>query len=153
MYHLKKNQSILNFKNMKMTFRFLVVALRLHYLVDAVPRLYDLIAVDKSIDETPYNTVIGPQQYCISLCTLDPECFSFDFTPSTRHGTCNLYEITFSLYTNQSRALATRRGTSYYSTFPKDCQDFYTMGLRESGVFQVHLLGKYQRNVYCVMDR
>ena len=27
------------------------------------------------------------------------------------------------------------------------------MGLRQSGVYQVHLLGKFQRNVYCVLDR
>ena len=119
------------------------------------PRIYNLIAEDKSIDYSPYDSAIGPYQRCVSMCTLDSECFSFDFTPqsTTPYGECRLYDTTYSIYTNQSRVLTTQTGTRYYSTFPKDCADLYTLGLRQSGVYQVHLLGKFQRNVYCLMDR
>ena len=119
------------------------------------PRIYNLIAEDKSIDYNPYDSAIGPYQRCVSMCTLDSECFSFDFTPqsTTPYGECRLYDTTYSIYTNQSRVLTTQTGTRYYSTFPKDCADLYTLGLRQSGVYQVHLLGKFQRNVYCLMDR
>ena len=109
------------------------------------PRIYNLIAEDKSIDYNPYDSAIGPYQRCVSMCTLDSECFSFDFTPqsTTPYGECRLYDTTYSIYTNQSRVLTTQTGTRYYSTFPKDCADLYTLGLRQSGVYQNahHLLG------------
>ena len=119
------------------------------------PRIYNLIAEDKSIDYNPYESAIGPYQRCVSMCTLDSECFSFDYTPqsTTQYGECRFYDTTYSIYTNQSRVLTTQTGTRYYSTFPKDCADLHTLGLRQSGVYQVHLLGKFQRNVYCLMDR
>ena len=122
------------------------------------PRIYNLIAEDKSIDYKPYNTMEAPYQQCFSRCTLDSECFSFDFTPSPPQsihlgGQCRFYDTTYSMYTNQSRVLTTRTGTRYYSTFPKDCADLHTMGVRQSGVYQVHLMGTFQHNVYCLMDK
>ena len=134
---------------------FTIMVIMKFLVASRPPRIYNLIAEDKSIDYNPYDSAIGPYQRCVSMCTLDSECFSFEFTPqsTTPYGECRLYDTTYSIYTNQSRVLTTQTGTRYYSTFPKDCADLYILGLRQSGVYQVHLLGKFQRNVYCLMDR
>ena len=120
----------------------------------APSRIYDLVAVDKSINHTAYDTTIAPYQKCISICTLSPECFSFMFEPRQPYGECSFYDISYSFYTNQSKPLVPApTGTKYYSTFPTDCADLHAMGARDSGVYTVKLLGKFKRDVYCVMDR
>ena len=143
-----------NMKRQTTIFCLFLILVKSHLSSAAPPRIFDLVAKDKSIDHTPYDTTIGPYQQCISICTLDPECFSFAFEPRQQYGECSFYDISYSFYTNQSRTLVTRpTGTKYYSIFPTDCADLYAMGARDSGVYTVKLLSKFKRDVYCVMDR
>ena len=123
--------------------------------IEARQRVFNLISTGKTIDHTPFHTEEDiPYQRCVSICSLNQECNSFDFTPTPLFGVCNFYDISFVTYQNESRALKQQTGTTFYSYLVfTNCADWYKVGVRKNGVYEVYLLGLYRRRVYCLMEQ
>uniref|UniRef100_A0A7M5V8Z2 Fibrinogen C-terminal domain-containing protein n=1 Tax=Clytia hemisphaerica TaxID=252671 RepID=A0A7M5V8Z2_9CNID len=133
-----------------------IILINIQFLV-ASTRILNLIATDKTVDYTPFHTEVDIRYpRCISMCSLNPECFSFDYTPPHQQGTngvCNFYDVTFETYQNQTRSFKTQPGTKYYSYLIfKNCKDWYNVGYRRDGVYEVTLLATQKRHVYCMME-
>ncbi|XP_066910255.1 fibrinogen-like protein 1 [Clytia hemisphaerica] len=122
-------------------------------------RVFELVSTGKTINATPYNTIQEtPYPRCISICSLTPECRSFDYTLSLQrsgiYGECHFYDIDFEFYQDQQvRELKASSTTKYYSILMlKDCAAWFNYGAREDGIYDVFLLGKYRRRVFCLMQ-
>ena len=119
---------------------------------------YTLISKGKTLSNiAPYETENAPgHQRCVSRCTYDQECLSFDFTPGSpgRLGTCNFYDVAFELSDeNQSLSLSIKPGTNFYSK-PKmrDCAAWRKQGSTQNGVYEIAVLNKYKLRVFCNME-
>ena len=113
--------------------------------------IYNLISIDQTISHPAYQTASVYYQQCISRCSLSPQCFSFDYTPGegveNKLGECRLYAVTHEMSNGSFKSLMAKQGARYYSSHPKDCVDWYLIGERENGVYQVLLLGQIRRKV------
>eukprot|EP00111_Clytia_hemisphaerica_P010044 TCONS_00029357-protein len=115
-------------------------------------KVFNLAALDKSIKGIPYHATTAHYRQCFSICSLNPKCLSFDHSYTFEIGECSFYDIGLPVL-NQTNKLMEKTGFNYY-TIPiiaTDCIDWYRMGHREDGVYEVYLLAKYKRRVYCLM--
>ncbi|MEO0685408.1 MAG: fibrinogen-related protein [Cyanobacteria bacterium J06649_11] len=126
-------------------------------LYEASSITYTLISKDKTLSGiTPYDSENAPdRRLCISRCTYDPECLTFDFTPgSSGFGTCNFYDVAFKLSDKeQSLSLSSTPGTNFYSVVLKsDCAEYKKQGFTQSRVYRILALGKHKLRVFCNME-
>ena len=102
------------------------------------------LGVNKKPNLLPYESFQIEYQFCISKCYFDPRCYSFSF--GRNNGECNLWNVSVPHF-----SLAPSPGVDYFSEF-RDCQDWYNYGVRTSGVYQVHWMGRMIKDVRCNME-
>ena len=115
-------------------------------------KLFNLIATDKSIAVPPYHATTAHYRQCFSICSLNPECRSFDYSYASNFGECNFYYFATMLAFNHTNYLQEKIGVKYYSLSATDCVDWYKLGYRKNGIYEVYLLGEHKRRVYCHME-
>ena len=113
--------------------------------------IFNLIGTDRSIEATPFHSIEGaPCQKCFSVCHHSPKCFSFEASRSSTFTGCQFYQ---QFYNTSSTELVSKPGVKYYSVGPpKDCAEWYHLGERTNGVYEVLFLGIYRKQVYCEME-
>ncbi|XP_066910641.1 ryncolin-1-like [Clytia hemisphaerica] len=109
---------------------------------------YHLLSSNGMPPSHPYQTVRTPyKQQCISMCATSPtECRSFAVQQDAGWFRCLLFDVT----TNVEDLLPST-GMEYFLDI-QSCQDWYRVGARVSGVYEMNLMGKGKRRVSCNME-
>ena len=113
-------------------------------------KVFNLIALDKSIAFPPFHATTAHYRQCFSICSLNPKCRSFDHSYTSNIGECSFYDVAMLIF-NQTNDLQEKIGVKYYS-LTANCADWYRFGYRKNGIYEVYLLGRYRRQVYCHME-
>uniref|UniRef100_A0A7M5XDA9 Fibrinogen C-terminal domain-containing protein n=1 Tax=Clytia hemisphaerica TaxID=252671 RepID=A0A7M5XDA9_9CNID len=116
--------------------------------------IYQLVARDQAPSMVqPFksgNTL--DDKMCLSMCVHNRECVSYAFIHGqTTRTNCLLYGVLFRPYPGQSMALKNHPGAHLFSPVARDCADLFQFGIRKNGVYDVDIVGKYRRKVYCNM--
>uniref|UniRef100_A0A7M5WRM1 Fibrinogen C-terminal domain-containing protein n=1 Tax=Clytia hemisphaerica TaxID=252671 RepID=A0A7M5WRM1_9CNID len=112
-------------------------------------KVFNLIATDKTIVATPFQSTTAHYGQCFSICSLNLKCLSFDHSYTSDIGECSFYDL------YQTNNLKEKPGVKFYSQTlltATDCVDWFNLGYRKNGIYEVNLLGKYMRRVYCHMQ-
>ena len=120
--------------------------------------LLNLISRGQTLNISPISEfTVGHERQCISKCMYIKRCLAFDVTEIARHQIeCRIFEMTFDYYMYEIplRGLVARSAnTKLFSKrfpFKKSCLDWYNVGARTDGVYEIDVGMK--RSVYCVME-
>ena len=88
-------------------------------------------------------------QQCVSVCGTNTNCHSYTVEKSQIND--QLMECHFYDTSSSTDELTTADGVQYHIQM-RDCKDWYNVGARASGVYQVNWLGRIMMNVRCNME-
>ena len=128
--------------------RFFVLSILINKICIDIASAKNLILVgkDKKATLTPYNSLQTPQiQQCFSKCHYDKQCYSMEIIQTTLYH-CNY----FNQFARQA-SLTSETNSNVFSEI-RSCQDLADMGTKNTGVYEINLLGEEKRRVRCHFD-
>ena len=133
-----------------MDLKFIITVLCLCQIIE-VFSTYHLLSRNGIPFKDPYHTIKTPfQQKCISICALtSTKCRSFAFKEDNIGGglKCLFFDVT-----SGAQDLVQSTGYHYYID-TQSCLDWYHVGARASGVYEVNLMGRLKNSrVKCNME-
>ena len=96
-----------------------------------------------------YSITTKFQQQCVSVCTTNTMCHSYSVGRSQVND--HLIECHFYDTATSKEELITEDGVQYHIQM-KTCEDWYNLGARTSGVYEVNWMGRTMKNVRCNME-
>ena len=115
---------------------------------DSSQNKYHLITSNGRPSQDPYFTFSSKfKEQCISVCGTTRKCHSY----TIKQTSTNQFECQFYDSATEKKDLIVSTGVNYYIN-ARDCKDWYTLGVRTSGVYTVNWMGRELKEVRCNME-
>ena len=124
---------------------FMIVLL----ITNTSPKEYHLITSNGHPSQDPYLTFSSKfKEQCISICGTTRKCHSYTIKQtSSNQFECQFYDRA----TMREDLVRVSHQIRYYIN-ARDCDDWYNIGARASGVYKVNWMGRVSKNIRCNME-